>query len=137
LKYIFRKKSGALHPSDDESLQMLAKIPEGDEVVIEHKKQRNAGNHRRFFAFVKVTFDMQDDFEDQEVWRKYLEMCAGHFHTIISPKTGESMYIADSINWESLEETDFKELFNRVINAFISRYGQQLDQTQLSMVVGF
>jgi len=80
---------------------------------------------------------MQEGFDDPEVWRKFLEMCAGHFNEVISPKTGEKMFIAKSIEWGQLGEGEFRELFGRVIQAFIDRYGQGITKEQLDMVVGF
>jgi len=137
LRAIFRREGNTLVPACQNAVKVLAQIGDRGEGLIDYTQGRNAGNHRRFFAFVNLTFDMQEGFDDPEVWRKFLEMCAGHFNEVISPKTGEKMFIAKSIEWGQLGEGEFRELFGRVIQAFIDRYGQGITKEQLDMVVGF
>ena len=107
------------------------------EFIFDYKKNRSAANHRRYFAFINTAFDMQETYENQEIFRKYLEMLAGHFDTVISARTGEAMYWPKSINWDSLDETEFRKLFNEVVNAFLGWYGQKLDDMQINQLVGF
>ena len=137
MKAIFRREGNTLVPACQDAMKILAQVGERNESIIEYKKGRSSGNHRRFFAFRNLTFDMQDQFDDIEVWRKYLEMCAGHFDQVISPKSGQEMFIARSIDWDELDEVEFKKLFGRVVQAFIHRYGQGITEDQLDMVVGF
>jgi hypothetical protein len=110
-------------------------LPEG-EMVVDIKKNRNAKNHRRFFAFVKATFDMQDHYDSIENWRKILQMRAGHYDPVVTEKGG-TVYMPRSINWDELDETEFRPLFNDVINAFTSVYGERLTENQWNQVLGF
>ena len=107
------------------------------EFIFDYKKNRSAANHRRFFAFIQTAFDMQDTYDNKEVFRKYLEMLAGHFDTVIAARTGEAMYWPKSINWDSLDEDEFRKLFTEVVNAFLGWYGQKLDDMQINQLVGF
>jgi len=114
-------------------------IPYG-EIMAELKKNRNTGNHNRFFAFVKTTFDMQDTFEDQsdiERWRRHLLLMAGHVDEHISPKTGQVGYVIRSISWEELDEIEFRPLFNSVVNAFLKWYGKDLDDIQINSILEY
>lgn len=137
MKAIFRRKGDTLVPACQEALKVLGMIGEGNEAIIEYKQGRSSKNHRRFFAFLNIAYDRQETFDDKEVFRKYLEMSAGHYTEIISPKTGQPMYIAKSINWDELDETAFKELFNRCVQAFLDRFGQELSPEELTLIVGF
>lgn len=138
MKAIFRRDGDSLVPACQNAVEVMAQVGDRNEVLFDYKKGRSTQNHRRFFAFVNLTFDLQDQFDDPEVWRKYLEACAGHFHQAISPKTGQALIIVDSIAWDELEdENEFRELFNRVVQAFIDRYGHDISKEQLEMVVGF
>jgi len=113
----------------------LSGIPDG-EIMADLRKNRNVKNHRRFFAFIKLTFDMQDTFDSKEVWRKYITMKAGFFDEVINAE-GKVMYWPRSISWDELDEIEFKDLFNQVVNAFLKYYGQGLDDMQINSVVEF
>ena len=84
------------------------------EVMVEIHKNRNPGNHRRYFAFLKTSFDMQDHYEDPEVWRKVLQLMAGFFDEVVGDK-GNLIYLPRSIEWSKLDELEFRDLFGRGI----------------------
>lgn len=113
----------------------LSGIPDG-EIMADLRKNRNVKNHRRFFAFIKLSFDMQDTFDSMEVWRKYITMKAGFFDEVITAE-GKVLYWPQSISWDELDEIKFKDLFNQVVNAFLKYYGQGLDDMQINSIVEF
>lgn len=112
------------------------KVPMG-EVMVDIKSKRNPGNHKRFFAFRNTTFEMQNIYDDKEVWRRHLLLNAGFVEEHISPKTGDVGYVIKSIEWDQLDEIEFKETFLSVINAFIRWYGQELDEIQINSILEF
>jgi len=120
-----------LLPMDDD----LSGIPDG-EIIADLRKNRNVKNHRRFFAFIKMSFDMQDTFDSMEVWRKYITMKAGFFDEVINAE-GKVLYWPQSISWDELDEIKFKDLFTQVVNAFLKYYGQDLDDMQINSIVEF
>ena len=124
----------AFAPIDADSARAVSGVKE---FIFDYKKNRSAGNHRRYFAFINTAFDMQDTYESKEVFRKYVEMLAGHFDTVISARTGEAMYWPKSISWEKLDEEQFKKLFNEVVNAFLGWYGRELNDLQINQLVAF
>lgn len=137
MKAVFTRTPHGLAATSDEAQKILAQYQPGDDVLVEHKRGRNARNHRRFFAFVSMTFDWQDDYQDIEVWRKVLEIAAGHFDVVID-KHGNTHYWPKSIAWDELDdETEFRELFGRVVNAYLARYGSKLSDLQVNMAAGF
>lgn len=114
-------------------------IPYG-EIIAELKKNRNTGNHNRFFAFVKTTFAMQDVFNeptDKDRWRKQLLLNAGHVDEYISPKTGDVAFVIRSIAWDELDEIEFRPLFNSVVNAFLKWYGEDLNDVQINTILEY
>ena len=110
-------------------------IPYG-EIMADLKKNRNPGNHRRYMAFIKQTFDMQDDLDNIMTWRKYMQMKAGHYEAVVAPN-GHTMYWPRTINWDEMEEIEFKHLFNDIINAFIKYYGGGLNDIQLNSILEY
>ena len=107
-----------------------------EEIIFDYKKKRSAGNHRRYFAFIKKAFAMHDGYDNQEIFRKVLQLEAGHFDTAIT-EGGKSVYLARSIKWDELGEVEFKKLFNEVVNAFIKVYAHKLTNEQIDQIAGF
>ncbi len=137
MKAIFVKTNDGLLAASAEAMRICAQYKPGEEVLIEHKRGRNAKNHRRFFKFVEMTFDWQDTYDNIEIWRKVLEMAAGHFDTVLDRK-GNAHFWPKSIAWDELDdESEFRDLFGRVVNAFIARYGERLNEIQINMAVQF
>ncbi len=114
----------------------MENTPDG-EVMADIKKNRNPGNHKRFFAFVKQTFDLQDVYDNKEIWRRHLLLNAGHVEEHISPKTGATGYVIKSINWDQLDEIEFRETFTSVVNAFIKWYGHDLNEIQINSILEY
>ena len=106
------------------------------EIIFDYSKKRSAGNHRRFFAFINKTFDIQDHYENVDIWRKILEMKAGFFDLVITEK-GKPLYLPKSISWDKVDEVEFKDLFNKVVNAFLADYGHGLNDIQINEIVSF
>jgi hypothetical protein len=121
-------------PMDEEDAKILG---EPDKIIFDYKKGRSAGNHKRYFAFINHAFGMQDHFDNQEVFRSYLQVKAGHFVTVISPANGKTQYWPKSVAWDALDEEEFRKLFNEVVNAFLAFYGHKLDQDQINFMAGF
>lgn len=137
MKAIFVKTHDGLRPASDEALRVISHYRFGDEILLEHKRRRSAKNHRRFFAFCAMTFDWQDVYDDSEIWRKVLEIAAGHFDMVID-KHGDTHYWPKSIAWDELsDEAEFRALFDRVVDAYLARFGAGLSADQMTMIAGF
>lgn len=121
-------------PERDEDTEALK--GSGELILVDYKKRRNPGNHRRYFAFIKTTFDMQEDLDNQDTWRKYLQMRAGHYDAVVTPN-GKTLYWPRSIEWAALDEAEFDRLFNQVVQAFLDYYGMKLTPQQLDHIAGF
>lgn len=134
---IYLKKSGyALRATDEEACTWLAKINEGELVLCDIKRSRNYENHKRFFRFVQLAFDMQDHFSEQEAFRRWLQMEAGYFSTIVSPN-GDVKFVADSIAFDRMDEEEFKIMFSAAIDVFLRELGTGLDEVKLMQIIHF
>ena len=63
-------------------------------------------------------------------------MKSGHYQTIQAPN-GYTIFDADSIAWNQMDEDRFREVFNDCINAFLSVFGEQITREALNEIVGF
>ena len=133
----FMRVCDGLVPIDEATSDYLAKIDSGEHVVLKKSNVRNPRNHARCFAFLNLTFDMQDSFDNKEIWRYYVQIMAGHCHFVPSPKTGQIMPIPKSISWADLDEEDFKEVFARAVDAFLNRYGKGLTEDDFMKALAF
>lgn len=166
MKAVFVKTKTGLVPCDEESQKLFEKLGDGELCMVEHTRGRDCNNHRRFFAFRNRTFEMQDVFDNDEVWRKQLHIMAGHFDTVIVPKpkwllkvieymkkylTGpkadwvisrienepQVVMIAKSIAYDAMDEFEFRDFFNKAINGFIQNYGNGITEDELLEVLQF
>ncbi len=128
-----KTQSGYCAEDSDEDL----KIPLGERVMVEYTKGRNYENHKRFFAFINQTFDMQDFYDDKSIYRKYLTMKAGYFDSAVTPK-GVTIFMPQSISFEKMDEPEFQELFSKCINVFINELGNGIRREELdNIILGF
>jgi len=111
---------GAAFPDNEFDRDKFDKVPIGADIKCEYVKTRNLKNHKRYFAFIKILFDSQEKFKDENVFRKYLEVRAGYG---IPAVIGDvKMIMPDSIAYDRLDETEFKQVFSRVIDAALVEF---------------
>lgn len=135
MKRVAMKKTGGVLIADNQQAsEMLARVTEGRDVMVEVFQSRNVKNHRRFFAFLQATFDMQEHFRDIEDYRYWLIMKAGRYDMIEAPN-GYITYRAHSINFASMDETEFKALFSNCIDIVLLEL--ELDKEAVNKVVDF
>jgi hypothetical protein len=134
---LYIKCKGALLPADEQSKELFNAMPVGEELLISYKQGRSVQNHKRFFTLVNRTFDWQDEFTNKNVWVYVLKILAGHFYPVIG-KNGVTQYVPKSINFNSADEGEFRQFFNKVIQGYLgSDYARGLSNKQLTMVAEY
>jgi len=113
------KCDGVLLGVDGESIEKLAGLGLDALVRCNVSKKRNLKNHKRYFAFINTAYDMQEKYDSVTIFRKVVQMGAGYFTTTISPK-GVTLFIPHSIKFEEMEEEEFKVMFKKSIDYFLS-----------------
>ena len=92
---------------------------------------RSLGFHRRHFKIIAKVFENQDQFQDIEKFREWLQVGAGFCDIYPGPK-GKPVAIARSIAWERLEEADFEEHHREVIRFMRSAHCTRFLWPQMS-----
>ena len=137
MKEAFVKRTwSTLKPADPISEEEIRKIPPGEVVRITWSRPRNYENHKRFFSFLKTTFEIQDHFTDLEIYRKWIEMKAGHFITAVAPN-GTTMFLPKSISFSAMSEDEFQKMFKKCIDVFLSVWGDRISEDELLRVIEF
>ena len=134
---IFLQKAyGVLTPADEAAEEIIAKMHRGQVIKATYSFPRNYENHKRFFAFLKTTFDMQEHFTNIEHYRKWLIMKAGYYQTIKAPN-GYTIFDTESIAFHKMDEAKFRELFEDCITAFLSAFGDKITREELEDAISF
>ena len=136
MEFYCQKVDGCLIGADDESAEKLASLGLDTVGKFTCNKNRNGPNHRRFFKFIEVAFDMQNHFDDSEHFRKWLIMKAGYYQTIVAPNFN-TIFLPQSIAFEKIEEEDFKILFKKCIGTMIKEFSLTLTYDQFWQLCDF
>ena len=133
---LLEKRYGVMVPADEDSEEIIKELPNGKAMRCKFSLPRNIGNHRRFYAFLKIAFECQEFFDNIHHFRKWLIMKSGHYTTIVTPKGG-TIFDADSIAFDKMDETTFRKVFNDCVQAFINTFGPKLPMNKLDEIIRF
>lgn len=131
-----QKQFGTLLPADEQAEEIIKGMKHGQVIRLKYSFPRNYENHKRFFAFIKTTFDMQDFFDNIHHYRKWMIMKSGHYTTIKTP-AGKVIFDADSIAFDKMDEAEFRRVFSDCIDVFVGTWGDKITRDELERVVGF
>jgi len=118
-----------LWPSDYDQKRKL-KIGEDYEVTI--KRPRNIQFHRKFFALINVGHQNTKLEMPVDEYRKYVTIKAGYYNSYVTPKG--AFITAQSINFGSMDEDTFSELYDRVIDVIIKDIGATQQQIEEEII---
>lgn len=119
VEVFLRKQPGGTLVADDEmSKGRLDKFKAGTVLKTELTKPRNYQFHKRFFAMRDVAFDNQEQYTDQEDFRKALIIEAGYYHEV-RLLDGTILKVAKSISFGSMDEVEFGELYAKVFSVIL------------------
>lgn len=118
-----------LIPCYDEDYEKRQKLKLNQEYVVDIKTERNAKFHRLYFAFLRTAWAYlpeakSNGFRSFDNFRYYIEVAAGHCIPFYSPKRNEWVEVPKSINFETMEEDEFKDLYQRVKDVVFGIIGQ-------------
>ncbi len=137
MKLAFMRFGGGLRPSNDESHQWLMRVADGQEIIVDAKRPRNAKFHRLAFKMMRVMFDATDeDPECFEGWRRDLVILAGYKKAYFF-KDGTIRVEPESLSYENMEEEEFHQCMSAINQAFINKYGPLIEYDKLLEIVGF
>lgn len=121
-KVVMRKHGAALVPDEQEAAEVLSRIPEGKEVVVEVKQPRNVRAHRLYWALMGLLADNVDWIPHKDAASVMLKIATHEVDTIIDGRTGEVTYVPRSINWESMEQGRFGRFLDRALFVITTRW---------------
>ena len=127
--------------ADDNDYEQKRKLKKGVVYECTIKQYRNYKFHRLYFSLINCAWEylteQQRAFfkEDVEVFRKCVEVSAGHCELHYSIARQEWLEIPKSIAFDKLSESDFSALYERVkdvlYNIFLKSINKQEFENQL------
>ncbi len=112
--------ASGLVPCYDDDYDKKKKLKIGETYTVSIKKARNYQFHKKYFALINCAWgylnERQTEFfhNNKEVFRKSLEVSAGHCDKIFSFALKEWIDIPKSIAFDKMDEFEFSELYDSV-----------------------
>lgn len=93
----------------------LAELKQGEIVQLSFWFPRNNALHRLHFAMLAAFFEQQEQFSDLEQFRAWVSVGAGHAEFVPGP-AGRMVALPKSISFRALDDADFQDYHNNVID---------------------
>lgn len=84
-----------------------------ESITFSWKEPRSGPYHRRHFAMINAIYEGQEQFQDQDMFRKWLEVGAGYAEFCPS-STGKMCAIPKSIAYDKLDQKEFQEVHEAI-----------------------
>lgn len=108
-----RRTPAGFVPLDAEDMLPSWKI--GDTLFASIKRPRNGKLHRKAFVLLNMVFP-HTEYPSKDALRAALTIGAGFVETVINPMTGEVCYTPRSWQFSHMDDDEFRELYNRMID---------------------
>ena len=118
MKGLVRRTPYGFEPSDEDGWKIHKGMAVGALCRVEYKKKRCYQNSKRYFAFINTIFDMQEWYGIKENMRKFVQIAAGHYTQFIKPD-GTLVIVPKSVDFDSLDEIEFRQVFHECITAVL------------------
>lgn len=130
--HLIRTASGAFVPATEEDADLAKRFKVGSVSRVELKLMRNAAFHRKFFALLKVAYDIWEEtlpaqqYHGRDVlpnfdrFRRDVTIMAGFFRPVWNAR-GELRVEAESISFSSMTEERFEELYSKTIDVILQK----------------
>lgn len=95
------------------------------------REPRSSPYHRRHFAMLNALFEAQEQFDDPDQLRKWLEVGAGYVEFVPGPK-GRMVAMPKSIAYDKLDQAEFEPIHQAVFSFARSQHARRFLWSHLS-----
>lgn len=125
---LYNTPSG-LKPCYDEDYDEKKKLKIGEYYTAEIRLSRNPQFHKLYFALINLAWEylpesQTNGFRTKENFRKYVEIAAGCCEVIYHPRLREWVEVPKSISFDSMDEAEFRDVYENVKNVVFSIIGR-------------
>lgn len=101
-------------PCDDEAVRVSRRWEPGEIAIVDLKKTRVYKSLKRYQALLTLVFENSPKFQSRDQVHQYLKIRAGHATRIQIEGTDDVMLLANSIDYDTLDEQEFQEVWSRI-----------------------
>ncbi len=84
-------------------------------------KKRNSNHHRKYFALVNAIFPHQSAWPTTKALHDQLKMAVGFSYEAKDMATGEIRVYPDSIAFDRLDQAEFSQVYDRIVDVILTR----------------
>lgn len=134
--YLYNTPDGLI-PYCNSDLEEKKKLKLDETYVAEVKPERDLHKHKKFFALLRLAWEnLPHEFDGiypdyQESFRKAVQMMAGHVDNVRLPN-GMIINIPKSINFEIMDDEEFKRLYDKCVNIILQYFLKGTDEKELN-----
>lgn len=125
-KFNLIKTRYGFEPADDDEQERLKRFKQGELIEVDIKLNRNYEFHKKMFSFFGFCFqfwcgsqgktEFMTNQAQQKEFRNNLTILAGYYEQVFDVRGGMHLR-AKSLSFESMEQEEFEECTNAMINA--------------------
>lgn len=146
MEIAFIKTPQGLVPLDDDEAEKMRRFKNGAVVRSDFKAMRNGGFFRKWWALVKMAFDLSSERMQPmmhkgvevkpcyERFRKDVTILAGHYTPVFNA-LGEVRLEADSLRWSEMSEEEFDKLYSDTIDCILQKILPHIKREELDRAV--
>jgi hypothetical protein len=113
--------SGTFKLAFDSDFEKAKKLPLNEPFSVTYVKKRNIKFHRKFFALINMVYQNQERYNNYDELREHLTIASGYFN-LSYDLDGVETKKAKSISFSKMDETEFSDLYNAVIDTIIKYF---------------
>lgn len=115
-----KRTLGGFSFADEMSAETGKRFKVGETFKAEVVKPRSRKTLGRYWVLCQMLLDNTDTFRSKEQVSDYLKIRTGHSTSIVSKSTGEIFHVANSIDFDSLDEVEFAAFWQRVCDVVVA-----------------
>ena len=137
MKLAFIKSSGGvLLPADEECIEKMQKVKNGETIIVDYKPKRNYLLHKKAFALLNLVLQNQDKYNNIEDLLVEFKLKAGHYQEHITQKKG-IIYIPKSIAFSEMDNLEFEAIYNKFIDIALRDFVNMSKEDLEKQIINF
>lgn len=118
---LYKDDNGHFIPAYDEDYELTQRLKPGRVHYFSIKKIRSPQLHRLFFKLLSVGYENQEDYNNFEHYRADIIVEAGYYYETV--KDFGVVRTPKSIAYDNMDNIEFKQLFDRVMDVITQYIG--------------
>lgn len=128
--YFYKRPDGTIGPTDEDSIEYLKKLGQGEVFQATVRKARNYRFLKKYMALIKTGFNCQERYTTFEAFREEVTIRAGWYTTHIHMDGSASLH-AKSVAFDAMDELEFEKLYQAVINVLLEHFVAHMTEDEL------